>query len=65
MVEVRTVIVDGWPDAILNAQIVDGWEFISATVGGHTRTGEYLPEANVLWFKRERRTPAERETEPD
>lgn len=63
--EIKTVVVEGWPDAITNAEIVAGWDFVCATVGAHLRNGDFLPMANVLWFSRERRTPGERETEPD
>lgn len=59
MYEYKTVMIEGWPDAILNAAAVDGWELVSATTGGFPREGCYRPVANVLWLRRLRDIPAD------
>lgn len=57
MYEYKTVLVEGWPDAILNAEIVAGWELVGITEGGYDREGKRHPLAVTMWFKRKREVP--------
>lgn len=61
MIEYKTVIVEGWPDAILNAQVVEGWKLVSVTNGGFDRAGKHYPAARTLWLERKRKIPGEKE----
>lgn len=52
MYRYKTLLVEGWPDAVLSAAIVEGWELVAVTKGGFDRDGKHHPLASVLWLRR-------------
>ena len=54
MKEYKTVLLDNFPDPLVNRLATEGWRVLTVTVGGFDRQGEHHPVATVVWLERER-----------